>query len=190
MERSVTEADIQIWTAWILDSHGEAVVTALAAVAAGGGQALALKSDVTVWAWGANDSGQLGIGSIDPTGVATPTQVLFPAGTTIVRIGAGNLHSMAIDSQGNVWVWGNDLTGALGTGVANQNQSTPVKITLAGSCPGPPPPPTLPTVTSLSPSYGPSAGGTLVTITGTAQAEETAHAPGDAGQCAARARRG
>lgn len=136
-------------------------------VAAGGGQALALKADGTVWAWGADGSGQLGIGTIDGAGIATPTQVLFPSGTDIVRVAAGQLHSMAVDSQGNIWVWGDDQLGALGTGVANQNQATPMKILLASSCPSLPPPPTRPTVTSLSPSFGPAEGGSTVTITGT-----------------------
>jgi alpha-tubulin suppressor-like RCC1 family protein len=133
-------------------------------VAAGGGHALALKSDGTLWAWGENDSGQLGIGSTIAT--ATPTQVSFPPGTSIVRIAAGLLHSMAVDSQGNIWVWGNDQLGALGIGIANQNQLTPVEITLAASCPGLPPPPDFPVVTGISPNHGPVAGGTSVTVTG------------------------
>ena len=134
-------------------------------VAAGGGHSLALRSNGTVWAWGENDSGQLGIGSTDNT--ATPTGVIFPSGTEIVRIAAGLAHSMAVDSAGNVWVWGNDQLGALGTGVANQNQLTPIKINLAAACPGLPPPPTRPSVTSLSPSFGPAEGSTQVTINGT-----------------------
>ena len=133
-------------------------------VAAGNSHALALKSDGTVWAWGLNQDGQLGIGSTDPTG--TPMQVHFPSGTELVRIAAGIVHSMAVDSNGNIWVWGNDQLGALGTGVANHNEPTPVKISLAASCPGLPPPPTAPTVGSLSPSFGQAAGSTTVTIIG------------------------
>jgi len=138
-------------------------------VAAGGSFVLALKRDGTVWAWGAASFGVLGIGPVT-TGngdVAVPTQVAFPAATEIVQVAAGFQHSLAIDSDGNVWAWGEDSLGALGTGVVGQNQLTPVEISLTTSCPGLPRPPSVPTISSLSPSFGPAEGSTQVTITGT-----------------------
>lgn len=138
-------------------------------VAAGGSFALAMKRDGTVWAWGAASFGVLGIGPVT-TGngnVAVPTQVAFSAATEIVQVAAGFQHSLAIDSDGNVWVWGEDSLGALGTGVVGQNQLTPVEINLTTSCPGLPPPPSVPTIASVSPSFGPAEGSTQVTITGT-----------------------
>ncbi len=138
-------------------------------VAAGVSFALAMKRDGTVWAWGAASFGMLGIGPVT-TGngyVAVPTQVAFPAATEIVQIAAGLEHSLAIDSDGNVWAWGEDSLGALGTGVVGQNQLAPVKINVTTSCPGLPPPPSVPTIASLSPSFGPAEGSTQVTITGT-----------------------
>jgi alpha-tubulin suppressor-like RCC1 family protein/lysophospholipase L1-like esterase len=134
-------------------------------VSAGSRTAYALKSDGTVWSWGNATSGVLGTGETSDT--AVPAQVPFPAGTRIVRISGGLNHAIAADSAGNLWVWGNDDFGALGTGVTGQNQSTPIKITLAASCPGLPPPPNPPTITSVSPTFGRAAGGTPVTITGT-----------------------
>lgn len=125
----------------------------------------ALKSDGTVWSWGSGQAGALGTGAPGPTSV--PAQVPFPADTNIVRIAAGLQDGMALDSVGNIWVWGDDTEGALGTGVVGKNQPTPVKISLGTTCPAPPPPPGLATITSLSPSFGQAEGATRVTITGT-----------------------
>ncbi|HET7338652.1 MAG TPA: PKD domain-containing protein [Candidatus Dormibacteraeota bacterium] len=135
-------------------------------VSAGGRTAYALKSDGTLWSWGEGGQGALGTGST--ANASVPGQVVFPAGTHIVRVSGGLQHAMAADSAGNLWTWGNDQFGALGTGVVSQTpQLTPVKITLAASCPGLPPPPNPPTITSVSPTFGPAEGGTTVTITGT-----------------------
>ena len=54
----------------------------MVAIAANYGDTLALKSDGTVWAWGDNTYGQLGINSFNSS--LTPVEVLGPGG-------AGNL---------------------------------------------------------------------------------------------------
>ena len=120
-------------------------------VANGANHTLALRSDGTVWAWGSNVYGQLGIATetqrnllhyywivgsysqnaerseywsevADEQGFSvlgtynTPQQVLFPAGTQIVQIAAGEYTSYALDSQGNVWAWGDNSVGQVGNG--------------------------------------------------------------------------
>jgi RHS repeat-associated protein len=81
------------------------------AVSAGGGHALALRSDGTVWAWGDNTYGQLGV----PT-VAFSEFPLQVAGlSNIVSVSAGAAHSLAVQSNGQVWAWGLNNTGQLGT---------------------------------------------------------------------------
>ena len=101
-------------------------------VAAGNGHTLAVKTDGTLWAWGANDNGQLGIGSTANT--STPTQVPFPAGVQIVDVAAAGAHSMALDSNGNVWAWGRNGTGEIGNGFTiGPPVLTPVKLNLAGA---------------------------------------------------------
>jgi alpha-tubulin suppressor-like RCC1 family protein len=52
-------------------------LTDVVAAAAGGGHSLALKSDGTVWAWGQNISGQLGVRTFAIR--TTPVQVVAPA---------------------------------------------------------------------------------------------------------------
>jgi probable HAF family extracellular repeat protein len=89
---------------------------------------LALMSDGTLWAWGANSYGQLGNGST--TNSSTPVQVSGLSG--VVAIAAGAYHSLALRSDGTVWAWGHDASGQLGTG-STSDSVTPVQVsTLTG----------------------------------------------------------
>jgi hypothetical protein len=97
-------------------------------VAAGDGHVLALKNDGTVWAWGSNSYGQLGDGTTYDK--ASPLQVSFPAGTRLVGVAAGFSHSMALDSGGNLWSWGSNSLGELGTGMIYTLSTKPVKAAL------------------------------------------------------------
>jgi alpha-tubulin suppressor-like RCC1 family protein len=67
------------------------------AIAAGASHALALKEDGTVWAWGANDLGQLGNGTkalgTNTLGINTPLKVKDLGGVELVA--AGLLFSFA-----------------------------------------------------------------------------------------------
>ena len=92
-------------------------------IAAGGHHSLALKSDGTVWAWGNNLSGQLGIGSTTDSPV--PVQISEFSGVTAI-IGGG-FHSLALKSDGSVWAWGYNNYGELGDGTST-NRYTPVQV--------------------------------------------------------------
>jgi hypothetical protein len=100
---------------------------------AGGGHSLALRSDGTVWAWGDNTTGQLGNGTFttsSPYGIATPAQV--GGLSNVVAIAAGGAFSLALRSDGTVWVWGNNYYGELGnltfTITAPYGIATPTQI--------------------------------------------------------------
>ena len=80
----------------------------------GGEHSLALKSDGTVWAWGANNAGQLGDGTT--TGRLAPVKV--PGLTNIVAVAAGSQHSLALRGDGTVWAWGHNIVGACGDGTS------------------------------------------------------------------------
>ncbi|CAN5163209.1 hypothetical protein BH11PSE11_BH11PSE11_17890 [soil metagenome] len=85
------------------------------AIAAAGAHTLALKDNGTVWAWGWNAYGQLGIGSLDNSKV--PVQV---AGLqAITSIATGYFHSMVLNETGSVWTWGYNGRGQLGNGTLN-----------------------------------------------------------------------
>ncbi|MBO7745109.1 fibronectin type III domain-containing protein [Paenibacillus sp. MWE-103] len=104
------------------------------AVAAGQLHSLALKSDGTVWAWGSNESGQNGVpgGSIIYDGPyetpyrAAPVQI--PGLDSVIAIAAGQLHNLALKSDGTVWAWGWNSSGQLGDG-STTTRSTPVQVT-------------------------------------------------------------
>ncbi|CAD5223421.1 unnamed protein product [Bursaphelenchus okinawaensis] len=63
-----------------------------------------------VWAWGANDLGQLGAGNAVPTRV--PKRVKIPQGP-IIKISAGSDHTLALLSTGEVYGWGSNKNGQL-----------------------------------------------------------------------------
>jgi hypothetical protein len=86
------------------------------AVSAGGSHTLGLRADGSVWAWGANGSGQLG----DGTTTQRTTPVAVSGLTGVVAIAAGGQHSLALGSDGSVWSWGANGSGQLGDGTTTQ----------------------------------------------------------------------
>ncbi|MCL2568443.1 MAG: S-layer homology domain-containing protein [Oscillospiraceae bacterium] len=97
-----------------------------------GGHTLAIRADGTLWAWGWNQSGQVGNGTItlgSPYGIGTPTNIT-PTGTTWSSVSAGCWSSFAIDSSGTLWGWGGNGQFQLGLGVTG-DQSTPQQISTA-----------------------------------------------------------
>ena len=88
---------------------------------------LALKSDGTIWAWGQNLSGQLGIGSsrdLNGRRIRSKTERANP--TPAVpdndwkQVAAGGSHSVALKKNGTLWSWGENWAGQLGLGITNR----------------------------------------------------------------------
>ncbi|WP_157468163.1 thrombospondin type 3 repeat-containing protein [Desulfatibacillum aliphaticivorans] len=98
-------------------------------VAAGGNFSLALKTDGSVWSWGDNGPGQLGLGLGENDDVFTPTKV--DALPSTASIAAGNSHALALAPDGSVWSWGANSSGqlGLGTGGTFSTENRPQKIT-------------------------------------------------------------
>ena len=76
---------------------------------------LALKTDGTVWAWGDNESGELGDGTTTDSYVPVQVKGL----NHIITIAAGEAQSLALKSDGTVWSWGNNENGQAGNGTQN-----------------------------------------------------------------------
>ena len=99
--------------------------TIVTAIAGGAGHSLALTSTGLVLAWGQNIYGQLGNGTT--TNSSAPVQVSLPSGTTVTAIAAGDGHSLALTSAGQVLAWGDNSAGELGNGTGTRS-TTPVAV--------------------------------------------------------------
>jgi alpha-tubulin suppressor-like RCC1 family protein len=92
----------------------------------GGSHSMALKTDGTMWAWGANGQGQLG----DNTqGVTRSSPIQIGSLTTWSKIACGKYHSMAIKTDGTMWLWGTNYQGSIGNNDSELlYRSSPVQI--------------------------------------------------------------
>ena len=98
-------------------------ISSVVALATGFDHSTALKSDGTVWAWGNNESGQLGNGT--RTSSSVPQQVSSLSGVTAIAAAWG--YNLALKSDGTVWAWGANYAGQLGNGSVIDS-STPVRV--------------------------------------------------------------
>ena len=87
----------------------------------------AIKTDGTLWTWGVNTYGQLGLGNT--TSYSSPKQV--GSLTTWAKVAQGAGHTMAIKTDGTLWAWGRNQatipSGQLGLGNST-NYSSPMQV--------------------------------------------------------------
>ena len=95
-------------------------------ISAGSGYSMVIKDDYSLWGWGINNRGQLGIGTIDNESHLTPVKIM----DSVVSVSVGANHTMAIKKDGSLWAWGADvgrLFGGATLGLSPDNP-TPIKI--------------------------------------------------------------
>lgn len=114
-----------------VDTSGVLSGKIITSISCGADHSVALASDGTLFAWGANDHGQLGIGTTVMCN--TPVAVNMSgalAGKSVVSIQAGGYHTLALTSDGMIFAWGMNSLGALGVGSdVDQPQPGPVDVT-------------------------------------------------------------
>jgi alpha-tubulin suppressor-like RCC1 family protein len=87
----------------------------------------AIKTDGTLWTWGANYNGSLGINNASTRSTPVTT---FAGGNNWKQVSTGGRHTAAVKTDGTLWTWGSGGNGRLGNN-ATTSRSTPV-TTFAG----------------------------------------------------------
>ncbi|MBQ2938059.1 MAG: cadherin-like beta sandwich domain-containing protein [Clostridia bacterium] len=117
VEDTITGATTNIWVKVVEDENIK--------INLGYKFTIALKQDGSVWSWGENHVGQLGLGN---TTYYNEPQKITGITEKIVDIESGYYHSIALTENGEVYTWGYNYQGQCGNGTA-QNVLTPIKVT-------------------------------------------------------------
>lgn len=84
---------------------------------------LLVTSSGTLWSWGNNGQGQLGLGN--HTTRSSPVQV--GTDTNWKSVSAGWYHSLAVRTDGTLWAWGDNSAGQLGIG-SHESKLSPAPV--------------------------------------------------------------
>jgi len=109
-------------------------LTGVVAIAAGLHSVLAVREDGTVWAWGDNTNGLLGIGDGVNTDRCRAVSIpLALGGSTAVPVDVamGSDHSLLLLSDTTLMAWGNNSYGQLGTGSYPDGSPSPASAATA-----------------------------------------------------------
>ena len=106
-------------------------LTQVTAIAAGRTHAMALLADGTVKAWGNNEYGELGIGTLGGNSISpVPVTVTGFGQRRVTAISTNDLHNLALMDDGTVMAWGYDWWGQLGRGGSGYRSiATPGMVT-------------------------------------------------------------
>jgi alpha-tubulin suppressor-like RCC1 family protein len=89
-----------------------------------GGFSVGIQTNGSLWAWGLNNRGQLGIGSVE----AQRVPVRVGSDTNWVQAEAGATHVIALKRDGTLWTWGGNEAGQLGIGTRDTNSLVPLRV--------------------------------------------------------------
>ncbi len=104
------QADYDSGWGWREQTVPLKIMDDVAAVSTGQSTAAAIKTDGTLWMWGSNAYGQLGIGSTEDSNV--PVKVM----DDVAAVSVSNRSVAAIKTDGTLWMWGSNNYGQLGNG--------------------------------------------------------------------------
>ena len=88
-----------------------------------------VKTDGTLWTWGRNAKGQLGIGTYNLSGLGQSSPVQVGALTNWAKVSVGINYTTAIKTDGTLWSWGDNGIGQLGQNISTvTDRSSPVQV--------------------------------------------------------------
>jgi alpha-tubulin suppressor-like RCC1 family protein len=99
------------------------------AVRASGQCSFARLQDGSLWAWGANDLGELGDGTSTDRHAPVPVSGM---GAGVADVAPSGAHTVALKADGSVWAWGRNDDGELGNG-NHLVQLTPIQVASPGA---------------------------------------------------------
>ena len=100
----------------------------------GGDFSLAIKTDGTLWGWGDNRYGELGINTVSTLYYSNPIQVGALTNWKQASVGGVSTltgyFSAAVKTDGTLWSWGSNIIGQLGNGQisATTYYSSPIQV--------------------------------------------------------------
>ncbi len=94
-------------------------------VSGGWAQTLAIRANGTMWGWGTNYNGRLGINS-GVGNISSPASVVGGF-TDWVSVSTGRFHTVGLRANGTLWAWGGNAYGEMGTGNTT-SRSSPVSV--------------------------------------------------------------
>ena len=99
-------------------------------IAVGDGFIIVQTNKGEVWGWGDNSDGVLGPARSNEINwhVTAPVKITLPNAVKSTAISAGFDHVLCLGSDGNVYAWGKNEYGQLGTAVTNDPIKTPTKV--------------------------------------------------------------
>jgi len=108
--------------------YSEPTLSTVVSLSMGTSCSAAILANGTLYLWGANAWGQLGLGHIDYNPHCTPNAVaLGSAGTPVLKVSLGDQHVCAIAQGGILYCWGDNSYGRAGIGSLS-GSSSPVLI--------------------------------------------------------------
>lgn len=111
-----------------------AILSNVAAIVPGsqfGECAYAIDKCGTLYAWGDNNHGKLGLGSV--ASVAVPTAVTIPGQRRVSQVAPGENFALAVCTDGTAWAWGLNNVGQLGIGTTGgPDELSPVQVHTSG----------------------------------------------------------
>lgn len=97
-------------------------------VGAGESHSVAIDENGELWSWGVNYAGELGDGTKDLK--EAPVKVKNTYNKRMVKVDSMFQNNIALDEDGGVWTWGNNVNGEIGDG-STVVRTEPVKVNLA-----------------------------------------------------------